>query len=720
MTTEVNDTVERYTISGVGPYAFSFRVFDEDEITVNAIDANLAATPLSISTHYTVSGVNDEDGGSITLTAGAATTYAGYTLDIRSDTTQYQPTNIRNQGRFLPEVHEDAFDRLSRQIQDISRKVRSSLRTPDNEITDSEAPAVASRKGRYLFANAITGAFEWVTSIATTALSQLIFNQYFFDSDANKRTSAEIAAGVTPTNLFVPNHDAVGVVYVERYGTSGNATALANARLVAKQANAVLWIRPATYSIASTFMIDMDAMKVHMERGVTISYTGADACMRFSGCSNASLTGAGNVTCTNTAAITVDLAATSSAHCLFNTAEYHVVQGAGRGATPGTLTNVGVKFGSIVAGTKICYWNKVTARRIIDVNTAYLFDAPNGSAGDGANANSVHAPMIDNVWFGGKYRAIEDFASDVQLYGSPGSGSDIVYLHHIANASFYNKITASGGEPGPLSSPFLIAVGCNYNAIDGQFSNFGLAGTDLGDGNEIRVGRELYKGAQTTGDTLTENTNYRLMKLSIANTNGGIAELRWRSRNSVQGYYSSGAARIMAYAQGGVTVERIEATFQESDQTIASQTRLIGVIVSGFDIYPIFSVRNFGGANATTNIDLTVIDAIGLEVHQAGPTVEAGALSTRAATTIQINKSVADDGTILLPNGVEGFGIVSAGAETMIFNVLATGAVVKVAGTTNTVATDTDANLCVFDGGTSATVRNRLGSTQILKITFTF
>lgn len=220
MTVETNDTVERYTISGIGPYAFSFRIFDDTDLTVSAIDSDLVTTGLTLSSHYSVTGANDEDGGAITLTADAASTYAGDTLDIRSNTVEYQPTSIRNQGRFLPEIHEDAFDRMVRQVQDLSRKVRSSLRYPDDGITDGVAPSVASRKGRYLFGNAVTGLFEWVTSIATTALSQSIFNQYQADSDPYKRTAAEIAAGVTPVNYAIPSHDAVGVVIVDRYGNN--------------------------------------------------------------------------------------------------------------------------------------------------------------------------------------------------------------------------------------------------------------------------------------------------------------------------------------------------------------------------------------------------------------------------------------------------------------------------------------------------------------------
>jgi hypothetical protein len=237
MTVEINDTVDRYLISGTGPYAFSFRIFDEDELALTAIGSDGAPFELTIASHYTVTGVDDEAGGSVTLTSSAASTYSGYTLDIRSNTSEYQPTSIRNLGSFLPEIHEDVFDRLARQIQDLSRKIRGAVRVPDNEILDGETPTVASRKGRYLFANAITGAFEWVTSVATTALNQTIFNQYQADSDTYKRTPFEIEAGITPNSYAIDVTDYSNVMrYVSNTvdGINSQAAAFQSAINIAK------------------------------------------------------------------------------------------------------------------------------------------------------------------------------------------------------------------------------------------------------------------------------------------------------------------------------------------------------------------------------------------------------------------------------------------------------------------------------------------------------
>lgn len=197
MTTEANDTIERYTISGTGPYAFSWRIFDEDDLTVTALEnGDVDPVTLTLNTNYTVAGVNDEDGGSITLIGGAQTTYASFTLDIRSNTPAEQPTSIKNQGVFLPSVHEKAFDRLSRQIQDLARKVKQSFRYPDNVNLDG---AMANRSlwlGRYPYVNSI-GELE-PSLLTNTTLSQSVIGSLLYP-----QTPAELDAGVTPVNDYI-------------------------------------------------------------------------------------------------------------------------------------------------------------------------------------------------------------------------------------------------------------------------------------------------------------------------------------------------------------------------------------------------------------------------------------------------------------------------------------------------------------------------------------
>jgi len=268
MTVEVDDTVERYTISGVGPYAFSFRIFAETDIAVTACSTATPAVPtlLTYLTHYTVAGVNDADGGTVTLVSGVETTYAGYTLDIRSNTPNTQPTSIRDQGRFLPQIHEDAFDHREREIQDMRRILRSCFRYPDNVLNDGEIGPLSSWVSKYL-AISSAGVLEPAV-LSSTAVTPSIITALMATSTADQdvllallmnrsdtapaltslvRTAAEIAASVMPVNYAYVE----GVI--NRYGhnttpgTTDMTSAIQNALAVAHNGAGVVRALGETY-----------------------------------------------------------------------------------------------------------------------------------------------------------------------------------------------------------------------------------------------------------------------------------------------------------------------------------------------------------------------------------------------------------------------------------------------------------------------------------------
>ena len=99
-------------------YTYSYRIFREEDLQVIVLeDATNAETLLTLDTDYTVQDINSET-GTITLvdlgqnyisTAGFLAT--GFTLSIRRRLALTQETDIRNQGQFFPEVHEDEFDK---------------------------------------------------------------------------------------------------------------------------------------------------------------------------------------------------------------------------------------------------------------------------------------------------------------------------------------------------------------------------------------------------------------------------------------------------------------------------------------------------------------------------------------------------------------------------------------------------------------------------------
>lgn len=84
------------------------------------------------------------------------------------------------------------------------------------------------------------------------------------------------------------------------------------------------------------------------------------------------------------------------------------------------------------------------------------------------------------------------------------------------------------------------------------------------------------------------------------------------------------------------------------------------------------------------------------------------------------NATLADDATINLPDAVGGHITITCNAETGIWNIQTDGTCTKVVGTANTADTDSDTDLCVYDGGTYGIVKNRLGAEGRIIVKFEY
>lgn len=121
----------------VDTYSYTFKIYDDSDLLVTVKSDLNVETTLTLNTHYSVTGVGESNGGSVALVNGAfdwidteGDLKSGYTISIRRNLQLIQETDIRNQGEFFPEVHEDAFDRLTmydqQQQDEIDRSVKLS------------------------------------------------------------------------------------------------------------------------------------------------------------------------------------------------------------------------------------------------------------------------------------------------------------------------------------------------------------------------------------------------------------------------------------------------------------------------------------------------------------------------------------------------------------------------------------------------------------------
>lgn len=119
-----------YTGNGAtATYSYGFKILSKTDLKVVKRDTSDVETVLTVDTDYTVSGVGASAGGSITLTAGNLPT--NYKLTIRRLRPLTQGTDIRNQGAFYPEVHEDAFDDLTMKDQTQQVELDRTIKLPE-------------------------------------------------------------------------------------------------------------------------------------------------------------------------------------------------------------------------------------------------------------------------------------------------------------------------------------------------------------------------------------------------------------------------------------------------------------------------------------------------------------------------------------------------------------------------------------------------------------
>lgn len=215
MTIAATITAKQYTGNGVTTqFAFPNKIFAAADLVVTIIDnlgnqypfVNFANVTLGLT--YTVQSV-DVDTGAIVVLSGPLTNL--WTIDIRSVIPDLQSTSIKNQGSFLPELHEEAFDRATRMIQDLLRLAYIyGIHGPDIEAVPWPAlPIASARKGMALMFDAITGLPALGvpnTQTITTGLLAPFLNLGI--------TPAENAALVTVVNPQWPPG------WVDRYGTN--------------------------------------------------------------------------------------------------------------------------------------------------------------------------------------------------------------------------------------------------------------------------------------------------------------------------------------------------------------------------------------------------------------------------------------------------------------------------------------------------------------------
>jgi hypothetical protein len=131
-------------------FAYTFKIFDEDDLTVIIRAANGTETTKTITTHYTVSGVGSAGGGNVTMLTAPAT---GETLVIIREQDLIQELDIVPNDPFPADSVEAALDKLTFMVQQQQETLNRSIKaSKTNTISTTEFTISAAARANKLFA----------------------------------------------------------------------------------------------------------------------------------------------------------------------------------------------------------------------------------------------------------------------------------------------------------------------------------------------------------------------------------------------------------------------------------------------------------------------------------------------------------------------------------------------------------------------------------------
>lgn len=193
-------------------YAYTWRAFANTDLLVTFRNISTGVeTTGTLTTHYTVSGVGELAGGTVTLVAGSFAWISGgflsssYRISIRRVRPFTQTTSLRNQTDIFRGTLEDTADKIVMLTQQLDNDVDRALKLPETEVpsaTNSTLPSVVARASKVLGFDS-SGNPTAVANVPTSGVSASTFMETVLDdtSAAAARTTLVISNVVSPASL---------------------------------------------------------------------------------------------------------------------------------------------------------------------------------------------------------------------------------------------------------------------------------------------------------------------------------------------------------------------------------------------------------------------------------------------------------------------------------------------------------------------------------------
>lgn len=171
MTVSTTDS-EVVHVSGGPAFPIPYRFLQNADIEAVLVKQDGTSETLT-GAQYTLTGAGSQSGGTLTSSyaAGVLAT-PGASLTISRDMDAVQPTDLRNQGKYLAETHENVFDRLTMLIQQGLASVRRALKKPiGKDYYDAQGAVISNLGNPTKPQDAAT--YSWVSQFVGSIISAI-------------------------------------------------------------------------------------------------------------------------------------------------------------------------------------------------------------------------------------------------------------------------------------------------------------------------------------------------------------------------------------------------------------------------------------------------------------------------------------------------------------------------------------------------------------------
>lgn len=166
----ISSTTVKNSYSGDGSttsFNYTFKIFADSDLQVIIRSAAGTETVKTITTHYTVSGAGNANGGSITFTAGNIPT-ATETVVLRRAVPQTQAIDYIANDPFPAESHEEGLDRATMTTQQIQEELDRAIKlSRTNTMTSTEFTVGATERAGKILAFDSSGEISVTQELGT-------------------------------------------------------------------------------------------------------------------------------------------------------------------------------------------------------------------------------------------------------------------------------------------------------------------------------------------------------------------------------------------------------------------------------------------------------------------------------------------------------------------------------------------------------------------------